>query len=433
MHLIAAIVSAVILIGTASGALALANSSGSSSGAEVPPGQLNRKGVSGIVSAVGGGSLDVATRHGIVTVNVDGGTSITGQGNTPLSLSDIAVDDRVSIQLNRAPSEPDDSSESEGGDSGSSTSTDDGSGGDGGSFTSTDDGSGGGDGSSTSTHDGSGGGDGSSTSTDDGSGGGDGSSTSTDDGSGGDDGSSTSTDSGTSTSTDSGSSTSTDSTATSTLETEEEALTKVKSRLKFENLTNIRTVTAVRIKVIQNKVKTKHVRAVVTGKGGGKFQLICGTGDTSTSSSTDSTGDGSTDTSGTSTDGTLDEQDVDGIDDVDAEVGEEIILIADSDEETGDGGCPTKVKGGQNSKSIDDRLAALAEKTAGRDAKLAERLAEKADRGKQDREDRTDKTSGNANSETKGKVDTTRGKDKSDDDTKGGKPDDDTKGGKPKK
>ena len=106
MHLIAAIVSAVILIGTASGALALANSSGSSSGAEVPPGQLNRKGVSGIVSAVGGGSLDVATRHGIVTVNVDGGTSITGQGNTPLSLSDIAVDDRVSIQLNRAPSEP---------------------------------------------------------------------------------------------------------------------------------------------------------------------------------------------------------------------------------------------------------------------------------------------------------------------------------------
>ncbi len=394
MHLIAAIVSAVILIGTASGALALANSSGSSSGAEVPPGQLNRKGVSGIVSAVGGGSLDVATRHGIVTVNVDGGTSITGQGNTPLSLSDIAVDDRVSIQLNRAPSEPDDSSESEGGDSGSSTSTDDGSGGDGGSFTSTDDGSGGGDGSSTSTHDGSGGGDGSSTSTD----------------------------SGTSTSTDSGSSTSTDSTATSTLETEEEALTKVKSRLKFENLTNIRTVTAVRIKVIQNKVKTKHVRAVVTGKGGGKFQLICGTGDTSTSSSTDSTGDGSTDTSGTSTDGTLDEQDVDGIDDVDAEVGEEIILIADSDEETGDGGCPTKVKGGQNSKSIDDRLAALAEKTAGRDAKLAERLAEKADRGKQDREDRTDKTSGNANSETKGKADTARGKDKSDDDTKGGKP-----------
>jgi len=59
MHLIAAIVSAVILIGTASGALALANNGASPAAAEVPPGQLNRKGISGIVSSVGTGSLDV--------------------------------------------------------------------------------------------------------------------------------------------------------------------------------------------------------------------------------------------------------------------------------------------------------------------------------------------------------------------------------------
>ena len=133
MHLIAAIVSAVILIGTASGALALANNGASPAAAEVPPGQLNRKGISGIVSSVGTGSLDVATRHGIVTVNVDGGTEIRGQGKTPLSFSDISVDDRVSIQLNRAPK----ASESEepgdtGGDGGTSTSTD------GGTSTSTD-------------------------------------------------------------------------------------------------------------------------------------------------------------------------------------------------------------------------------------------------------------------------------------------------------
>jgi len=120
-------------------------------------------------------------------------------------------------------------------------------------------------------------------------------------------------------------------------------LQKVKSRLKFENLTNIRTVTAVRIRVVQNKVKTEHVSAVVTGKGGGKFQLICDSTDSS------GTGDESTDTSGTSTDGTLDEQDVDGVGDVDAEVGEETILIADSDEATGDCGCPTKVKGDKTS------------------------------------------------------------------------------------
>ena len=66
-----------------------------------------------------------------------------------------------------------------------------------------------------------------------------------------------------------------------------------------------------------------------------------------------------------------------------------------------------------NTRTDDPLLARLVDKITDRDAKLVERLAEKANHGKKDREDRTDKTCGKANSETHGKVDAVRGKGRS--------------------
>jgi hypothetical protein len=293
--LVAAIAALSITFATTS--ISFADGTEDSSGAEIPPGQLTRKGISGVVARVGSGSIGVATRHGIVTVTVTSGTQISTQDGVSISLGDIQVGDRVGIQLNRPPIDPNAPPPTDDGSASSTPPTID----DGGSSTTT-----------STTFD-----DGSATTTDQ--------TLPPEEPENGDAGSATSTD--------------------EFSETDEERAKKIKSRFNFDNLTVIRDVSATRIKVVPNKAKTTHVRGLVTGKANGKFQLICGSGDTSgDEGSSDSSGASSTGDAGaaTSTDSNLDEQDVD-ID------GDEIILIADADGETGDGGCPTRAKGGQNS------------------------------------------------------------------------------------
>ena len=384
--LIAAVAALSVTFATTS--ISFADGNGDSSSAEVPPGQLTRNGISGVVASVGSGSIGVATRHGIVTVTVTSGTRISTQDGGSIGLGDINVGDRVGIQLNRPPIDPDapppppeDPPPTPPGD-GTSTTT------------------------STTI------GDGTSTTTpptlppDEPADNGDGSATSTDEFN----------------------------------ETDEERDARIKSRFNFENLTVIRDVTATRIRVVPTKAATRHVRGLVTGKANGKFQLICGSGDTSDGGD-GSTDDGSGDGSATSTDIGLDEQDVDIDGDIDAEVGDEIILIVDANTETGDGDCPIRAKGGQNSDKIAQRLAALAEKTAARSSLLAEKLADLEAKRAERQEARADKTRGKASPEGKGKIDGARGKPVGDDAVpRGGKPDgkgggnpDDKGGGKPDK
>ncbi len=366
---------AVLSVTFATTSISLADGNDDSSSAEVPPGQLTRKGISGVVASVGSGSIGVATRHGIVTVSVTSGTRITTQDGGPIGLGDINVGDRVGIQLNRPPIDPnapppppnDDGDEGEDGEDGGTSTT------------------------SVETLP----------------------PVEPEDGDESDD--------------NGGSATSTD----EFNETDEERDARIKSRFNFENLTVIRDVTATRIRVVPTKAATKHVRGLVTGKANGKFQLICGSGDTSDGDdgSTDGSGD---DGSATSTDSGLDEQDVDIDGDVDAEVGDEIILIVDTNTETGDGDCPIKAKGGQNSDRIAERLARLAERTAARDSRLAEKLADLEARRAERQEARNDRTRGKASPEGKGKIDGARGKPAGDDAVpRGGKPNAGGGGGKP--
>ncbi len=377
--LIAAVAALSVTFATTS--ISFADGNGDSSSAEVPPGQLTRNGISGVVASVGSGSIGVATRHGIVTVTVTSGTRISTQDGGSIGLGDINVGDRVGIQLNRPPIDPDapppppeDPPPTPPGD-GTSTTT------------------------STTI--------------------GDGTSTTTPptlppdepEDEPGDEGSATSTD--------------------EFNETDEERDARIKSRFNFENLTVIRDVTATRIRVVPTKAATRHVRGLVTGKANGKFQLICGSGDTSDGGDGGSTDDGAGDGSATSTDIGLDEQDVDIDGDIDAEVGDEIILIVDANTETGDGDCPIKAKGGQNSDKIAQRLAALADKTAARSRLLAEKLADLEAKRVERQEARADKTRGKASPEGKGKIDGARGKPVGDDaEPRGGKPDG-KGGGKP--
>ena len=81
--------------------------SADSSDAEVPPGQLTRRGVSGTVVGVGGGSIVVETKFGNVTIDVDSGTIIKSKGDT-ITLEDINVGDRAGVLLNKAPDAPKD-------------------------------------------------------------------------------------------------------------------------------------------------------------------------------------------------------------------------------------------------------------------------------------------------------------------------------------
>ena len=81
--------------------------SADSSDADIPPGQLTRRGVSGIVVGVGGSSIVVETKFGNVTIDVDSGTIIKSKGDT-IALEDINVGDRSGVLLNKAPDAPKD-------------------------------------------------------------------------------------------------------------------------------------------------------------------------------------------------------------------------------------------------------------------------------------------------------------------------------------
>ena len=82
-----------------------ASVSADSSDAEIPPGQLTRRGVSGTVVAVGSSNIVIETKFGNVTIDVDGGTIIKSKGET-ISLTDINVGDRAGVLLNKAPDAP---------------------------------------------------------------------------------------------------------------------------------------------------------------------------------------------------------------------------------------------------------------------------------------------------------------------------------------
>jgi len=81
--------------------------SADSNDADIPPGQLTRRGVSGIVAAVGSDNIVVETKFGNVTVDVDGGTIIKSKGDV-IALEDIQVGDRAGVLLNKPPDAPKD-------------------------------------------------------------------------------------------------------------------------------------------------------------------------------------------------------------------------------------------------------------------------------------------------------------------------------------
>jgi len=76
--------------------------SADSDNADVPPGQLTRRGVSGTVVAVGSDDIVVETKFGNVTIGVTGGTIIKSKGET-ITLEDIRVGDRAGVLLDKAP------------------------------------------------------------------------------------------------------------------------------------------------------------------------------------------------------------------------------------------------------------------------------------------------------------------------------------------
>ena len=102
--LVAAVAALSVTLATTS--FSLADGSETSAGADIPPGALTKKGISGIVVSAGGGQIRVASRFGVVTINVPGSTQIRRGGET-IALSDINPDDRVGIQLDRSPADPD--------------------------------------------------------------------------------------------------------------------------------------------------------------------------------------------------------------------------------------------------------------------------------------------------------------------------------------
>ncbi len=81
--------------------------SADSGDADIPPGQLTRRGVSGTVVGVGGSSIVVETKFGNVTIDVDSGTIIKSKGDT-IALEDINVGDRAGVLLNKTPDAPKD-------------------------------------------------------------------------------------------------------------------------------------------------------------------------------------------------------------------------------------------------------------------------------------------------------------------------------------
>ena len=86
------------------------SASAESSDADVPPGQLTRRGVSGTVAAVKAGSIIVSTKFGNVTIGVGDGTIIKSRGEI-IDLVDINVGDRAGVLLDKAPDAPKDPDE----------------------------------------------------------------------------------------------------------------------------------------------------------------------------------------------------------------------------------------------------------------------------------------------------------------------------------
>lgn len=78
------------------------SSAGSSASSHTPQGQLTRRGVTGIVVAVGGSDFVVETKFGNVTINVSAGT-IFKSGSDEASLETMQVGDRVGVLLDRPP------------------------------------------------------------------------------------------------------------------------------------------------------------------------------------------------------------------------------------------------------------------------------------------------------------------------------------------
>jgi hypothetical protein len=172
-------------------------------------------------------------------------------------------------------------------------------------------------------------------------------------------------------------------------------------------------VIATRVKVIPSKASTKHVWALVTDKSSGKLKFVCTADDSiSDSGSDDTSGADTTGASGTSTDDTLDEQEIDGGDTIDSEIGDEVILIADAEGDSGAGDCPTKTRGGQNSKKIMECLEKIKGNASGPQKDKLDRLENK---GKKEKEDRADKLTGKTSKKAKDRVNKAKGKPTGDD------------------
>ena len=86
-------------------AITASSASADTNSADAPPGQLTRRGVSGIVVAVGGSDIVVETKFGNVTIGVDSGTIIKSKGVT-ITLEDINVGDKAGVLLNKPPDVP---------------------------------------------------------------------------------------------------------------------------------------------------------------------------------------------------------------------------------------------------------------------------------------------------------------------------------------
>ncbi len=99
-----ALLSVISLI-LASTLTAVSVSADSSASSHTPQGQLTRRGVTGIVVAVGGSDFVVETKSGNVTINVSNGT-IFKSGRDEASLDTMQVGDRVGVLLDKPPDRP---------------------------------------------------------------------------------------------------------------------------------------------------------------------------------------------------------------------------------------------------------------------------------------------------------------------------------------
>ena len=100
------VATAALLIASAPTLVHAGNPAAPASADGVPRGQMVRRALSGTVAGVGGGSIDVQTNFGIVTVGI-GGAVIRAPGQEDFTAADIQVGDRVAVLLDRPPVDPD--------------------------------------------------------------------------------------------------------------------------------------------------------------------------------------------------------------------------------------------------------------------------------------------------------------------------------------